>query len=801
MKAIIMAGGQGTRLRPLTCTLPKPMLEIATRPVIEYTIELLKKHGIREIGITLHYLPEVIRSHLGTGRDMDVSIDYFTETTPLGTAGSIKQAEDFLSDTFIVMSGDGLCDVDLTKAIQFHNANNADVTVVLTATEAPLEYGAVITDESSKIIRFDEKPSWSEVVTDKINTGIYIINKDVLSYIPKDKPFDFSNELFPLLMSEQKRIFGYFSANYWCDIGNIASYSKANSDALHGKVNINMPEGFTCKDGICLGKNVKIHESAKLIAPCMISHNATISDGCVIGPDVIISEGSTISANTSIKSSVIYPDVYVDRLCELRGCIISSGCKLSQGVKVFEGSCIGQNTQIGGYSTITGSASIWPYKFIEENCTVTENVIWQRVRYSGYFTNEAISGKINSQVTNKTALISAQAFASQGLKRIVLANSGSNASKMLFDAARSGLISAGAEVIDIGTVPLPCLRYTVRLLGAGGGIYTAEEDSIASLYFIESSGGAISSSQMRKITASLNNDTLCYCDATSMSSTQTFSRALEHYEVHVCDMFERKFESQSKLTVGIRHSGSLTSEFLIHLLMKLGIKCEVFDMNFQPEIPCDILVSIDEHGQTLTIYDNKKLPVDRHVINLLLNYISLEVSDGGYTVADYSSPNAVDEVARSSNGTVIRTRSGTRSLIEEIVKHDGIPDRLPIGKMSMYYDANVFLLSLLSICVRDNKTLNELLSSLPKLHINEKDVPCSWELRCKVLSGLSKNSSMSSRGGIKITQKYGWSLILPDEKRPYIKIFSEAYSQEYAQELTDICEKKIKALTENNENK
>ena len=796
MKAIIMAGGQGTRLRPLTCTQPKPMLPIAARPTIEYTIDLLKKHGIREIGVTLHYLPQVIRSHLGTGRDFDVSIEYFTETTPLGTAGSIKQAEEFLSDTFIVMSGDGLCDVDITKVLEFHKQNNADVTVVLKQTDTPLEYGAVITDENGQIIRFDEKPTWSEVVTDRVNTGIYVINKDVLSYIPNDKPFDFSNELFPLLMSKGKRLFGYLSNDYWCDIGNISSYSAANFDVLNGKVNASFENDITCQNGICIGKNVSIHPSAKLVAPCMISHNTSIGENCIIGPNVVIGEESTISANTTIKSSILHHNVYIDKLCELRGCVISSGCKLSQGVKVFESSVIGQNVQICSYTTITGGASVWPYKYIEENCTVAENIIWQRVRYSGYFTNEAISGKLNSQVTNKTSLISAQAFASDGIKRVILANSGSPASKMLCDAAKSGAISSGAEVIDLGVVPLPCIRYVVRLLGAGGGIYTAEEESVASIYFIDSNGGAISSSKMRKITASLNNDTLCYCQTAEIKEPQSFSRALEHYHNHIYEMFEKKFPSDVKFTVGIKHNGSLTGEFIIHLLLKLGIRCEVLNKDLYPTISCDVIVSIDDHGQTLTIYDDKKFPIDRHITNLLLNYIALEASDEAYTIADYSSPNAVDEVARASNGVVIRTRSGTKSLIEEIVKHDSIPDRLPIGKMSMYYDANVFLLSLLSACIREDKTPIELISSLPELYINEREIACPWELRCKVLSGLSGSSNNVGKGGIKITQKYGWSLMIPDEKRPYIKIFSEAYSQEYAEELTDICEKKIRQLCE-----
>ncbi|HHU32543.1 MAG TPA: nucleotidyltransferase family protein, partial [Clostridia bacterium] len=208
MKAIIMAGGEGSRLRPLTCTIPKPLVPILNRPVMEYTIELLKRNQIEEIGVTLQYLPQEIENWFGDGREWNISLTYFTETNPLGTAGSVKNAESFLDDTFIVISGDALTDFDLQKAIDFHKKKKALVTLILTSVNNPLEYGVVLTHKDGSIDRFLEKPGWGEVFSDQVNTGIYIIEPDVLEYIPSDKPYDFSKDLFPALLHKDLPLFG-----------------------------------------------------------------------------------------------------------------------------------------------------------------------------------------------------------------------------------------------------------------------------------------------------------------------------------------------------------------------------------------------------------------------------------------------------------------------------------------------------------------------------------------------------------------------------------------------------------------
>ncbi|MBS3994895.1 MAG: nucleotidyltransferase family protein, partial [Alkaliphilus sp.] len=195
MKALIMAGGKGTRLRPLTCGIPKPMVPILNKPVMEYSIKLLKKYGIRDIAVTMAYLPTVITDYFADGEKWGVHLKYFNEEVPLGTGGSVKNAEEFLEDTFIVISGDALTDLDINQALKYHKMKKSRATLVLKKEPVPVEYGVVITDESGRIIRFLEKPSWGEVFSDTINTGIYILEPEVLNYYQKGENFDFSKDL------------------------------------------------------------------------------------------------------------------------------------------------------------------------------------------------------------------------------------------------------------------------------------------------------------------------------------------------------------------------------------------------------------------------------------------------------------------------------------------------------------------------------------------------------------------------------------------------------------------------------
>jgi mannose-1-phosphate guanylyltransferase / phosphomannomutase len=239
MRAVLMAGGSGTRLRPLTCDLPKPMVPVFNRPIAEHIINLLKNHDIREVIATLHYLPDVMREYFGTGRDFDIQMTYsIEEEQPLGTAGCVKNIEELLDDTFLVISGDSITDFDLSAAIRFHYQKGSKATLVLARVPDPMEFGVVITDQEGRIQRFLEKPSTSEIFSDTVNTGTYILEPEVLQYLPHNEESDFSKDLFPLLLAKNEPMYGYVAESYWCDVGNLDAYRQAQYDGLEGKVNL-----------------------------------------------------------------------------------------------------------------------------------------------------------------------------------------------------------------------------------------------------------------------------------------------------------------------------------------------------------------------------------------------------------------------------------------------------------------------------------------------------------------------------------------------------------------------------------
>src|ERR1700677_426916 len=236
MKGVLMAGGEGSRLRPLTSRRPKPLAPVAGKPVMEHIIGLLRRHGITEIVATLHYLADEVESYFDSGSDFGVTMEYVVEDTPLGTAGAVKMAAKLLAgETFIVISGDALTDIDLTALIEHHRREGNDVTIALQRVTNPLEFGVVVTDENGRITRFLEKPSWGEVFSDTINTGIYVLEPDILERMIRGRNYDFSKDLFPEMLRDGAKLGAYIIDAYWPDIGNLEQYQQANYDALEGK--------------------------------------------------------------------------------------------------------------------------------------------------------------------------------------------------------------------------------------------------------------------------------------------------------------------------------------------------------------------------------------------------------------------------------------------------------------------------------------------------------------------------------------------------------------------------------------
>ncbi len=339
MKAMIMAAGFGTRLRPLTYSIPKPMVPILNKPVLEHILEKLRDLGVTQVGLNLHAHPHMIKGYFKNGERWGIKINYSEEKSLLGTAGGVKNFEDFFKETFIVLSGDGVIDIDINDALKFHKRKKALVTIILKRIDNRLEYGVVLLKRNFMIKRFVEKPFWADVFSNLANTGMYILEPAVFRYIPKNKFFDFGHDLWPILIKKRKRLFGYITDGYWCDIGNLNEYKKAHRDALEKKINLIFP-GEEIKKNVWVGENSYIDNSAKLNPPCIIGKNCIIEKDAVIGKFSSIGDGSVIKKGAEIKNCILWRKVVVGENVQLQNCIIGNETTVKENIYVSEGAIL-----------------------------------------------------------------------------------------------------------------------------------------------------------------------------------------------------------------------------------------------------------------------------------------------------------------------------------------------------------------------------------------------------------------------------------------------------------------------------
>lgn len=342
MKAVILAGGEGTRLRPLTFNRPKSMVPILNRPFLEHMIDYLKGYNINDIILALCYLPDHIQNYFGDGSDFGVRLTYVMENSPLGTAGAVKNIEQHIDETFFVFNGDIFTDLDLTQMMEFHQEMKAKVTIALTPVENPSIYGVVEADANSRVERFIEKPSPDAVTTNMINAGTYIIAPEVLAPIPPESFCTFEREVFPMLVETGEPVYSYPSDAYWIDIGSHEKYLKLHYDLLSGKTAKPFPSKGIQIDGDC-----DIHPQAKLKGPIIIGTN------CVIGPRVRVKGPSVIGPNCQIgvdsliDGVVVWKNTRLGQGVSARRCVIAENVHVGDRSQILEGSVLGDNVIVG----------------------------------------------------------------------------------------------------------------------------------------------------------------------------------------------------------------------------------------------------------------------------------------------------------------------------------------------------------------------------------------------------------------------------------------------------------------------
>ena len=410
--------------------------------------------------VTVAFLPQAIRSYFGDGSNLGLQIEYSVEETPLGTAGSVRLASDRLDDTTLVISGDALCDIDLTQLVEFHKEKGAAVTIGLKSVENPLEFGIVVTDDDGRIERFLEKPSWGQVFSDTINTGIYVLEPEVLKHVPADRPFDFSKELFPLLLEMGRPMYGYVCDGYWQDIGNLDQFRQANFDALDEKVRLNIPAS-ACAATCGSARAWRSTTSPTCQGPAFIGSDCRIAPDAEVAPYTVLGSGVTLREHARVSHSVIDLGTYIGRAAIVEGAIVGRSCDIRTHARLHEGVAIGDHVILGDQSVIYPGVRIYPYKEVEYGAQLHESLIWESRASTRLFTRSQVTGLVNVDLTPDVAVRfgSALGTALRRGSRVVATRESAPAYRAVKRAIIAGLNAAGVQVVDLRTLPAPVGKH------------------------------------------------------------------------------------------------------------------------------------------------------------------------------------------------------------------------------------------------------------------------------------------------------------------------------------------------------
>src|SRR5579859_7794532 len=819
MKAVVMAGGEGSRLRPLTILRPKPMVPIVGRPVMEHILNLLKAHGITDVVVTVQYMASAIEDYFGDGSQLGMHISYSREEVPLGTAGSVKNAEEFLDEPFLVISGDALTDFDLGAIIKYHQDHKALATLTLAHVANPLEYGVIITDDTGHIRQFLEKPSWGEVFSDTINTGIYVLDPVIFSYFEKDKPYDFSQELFPYMLQKGDPIYGFVAEGYWCDVGNLAEYMKANADVLQAKVNVQIP-GTDMGGGVWAEEGVEIAPDAQIFGPVYLGHDCKIKSGTIIHGPSCVGHYTIVDDRAQIDRSVVWSNSYIGERTELRGALVGTSTSVKSKAVMFEGAVVGDHSVIDESAIIQPGVKIWPNKEIETGAVITSSIIWGSQGRRSLFGRYGVTGLVNVDITPDFAAKLGAAYGAVLPKGAVVCVNRDNhrTPRMVKRAIISGLPSAGVNVSDLETVPLPVARYYVRTTDAAGGVHirlSPFDQRIVDIKFFDSTGLDISTNTQRKIENLFFREDfrrvylddigqISYAPAVNDRYIAAFLRAVD-----IEALRKRKY----RLVVDYGHGGSV--EVMSPVFNAIGADvialnatrdptrysrtAEQFDRDMQilasitGTLKADLGVRIDTGGEKIFVVDDHGQQVDGGKLLAAMAELVLRGRGSGTVAVPVTAPSVVQKVVERQKGKVVYTKVMPQALSNAATS----PGMVLVGdgaggfvfpEFHPAFDGMYAIMKLLEALAHFDTALSDVVSKLPPYYLIRTQVNCPWEYKGKVMRILSEQYREQREepiDGVKIDLGEEWVLVLPDADRPLFHVLAESRSRDAAQALAD----------------
>lgn len=823
-----MAGGEGSRLRPLTINRPKPMVSIANKPCLGHIFELLTRSGITDAYVTLQYLASVIQDSYGDGAAVGMRLHYSIEETPLGTGGSVRQIGDGLTETFIVISGDALTDIDLTKVIAFHKEKGACVTLTLYRVPDPLEYGVVITDGDGRITEFLEKPSWGEVFSDTINTGIYVIEPRVLERYPIGASFDFSKDLFPQLLADGEPMYGYVAEGYWTDVGSIPEYARANADLLTGRVRT-APLGTEIRPGVFAEGDVEIDPTAVLTGPVYLGSGVKIAGGTqIVGPTVLRAQ-VVVDAGAIIDRSIVWRNTYIGERAELHGAIVGRQCALKSRVILEEGSVIGDHSVVNEGARVRAQVKIWPDKQIEGGATVGASLIWGSQGRRALFGRFGVTGLVNVDLTPEFAARLGAAYAST-LPRgatVTLNRDQHRTSRMLKRSLMGGIVSAGVHVADLSQAPLPIDRFHTKHVGATGGVHVRVSPfdvRVCDIKFFDQHALDMGKPAERKVENVFFREDFRRVTYDDVGRIFESPRVGEAYsEAFARNVQHAKELAAAQFNIVVNFSHGTAAGFLPQLLETLGIhsvpirgvvsenvgvrsledfeqqKRELGTITSTLRATCGAIV--DAGGEKIFVADDRGRVIDdRHFLAV---YASLAARHGKDAIAVPGfAPASVERLVTEAGGRLVRVRSSAEAQMSYAAREkpllvaDGLGGFI-FPAFHPWFDGLFAVVRLLELLALGGTTLSQVVDRIPVPHIARLKVECPWSAKGRVMRLLAQDPATASTrqiDGVKHTSGDEWALVLPDADQPLLTVWAEAADDGRAWALAHQYADRVNAL-------
>ena len=813
MKAVIMAGGHGTRLRPLTSDQPKPMIPIVNLPCMEHIVRLLESHGVTDIVATLQFMPEEIQDYFGDGSYWGVDMRYSIEDVPAGTAGSVKLAEERLEgERLLVVSGDALTDADLTRIVGFHEEKGAEATVVLKSVETPLDFGIVITEEDGRISRFLEKPAWGQVFSDTVNTGIYVLEPSVLDEIPPGEEYDFAKDLFPKLLEAGRPLYGYVTQDYWQDIGTLEQYMQAQRDVLNGKMGSAIrPPGTRLRENVYVGIRAQVDEE-ELTGPVVIGENVRVDEGAKVGPYSVIADNVVIAAGATIERSVIAEGTYVGEGAELFDTLVGRSSYIQPRARLLERSASGDDVIVGEGATVSADVKVYPHKTVESGANVTQSLIYETMGLRTLFKGGVVRGKFNVDLTPEFVVRLASSFGTE-LDPGVVVTVGRDSSRSAQAAKRamvSALTATGVNVRDLRAAHAGVVRHDV-LAGksvAGAHLRAGDDLDEVEILFFSSDATPMSEPDQRAVERVFAREEYRRAHGAGIGELIYPGRAVEQYVERLVRAASPEKTRGATLVVDFR--GGVASLVAGRVFQRLGISAVVMEgfanaagsgeaaeaPGMGPEAALDRVrrvvptvgaafgAVVGPTGEDVRFVDDLGEPVPADVmlacflerlrpekvvlpINLSRGYEELIRSNGGEL-----------EESRTSLGNVALKAAEVGAGVAVAGLDDGryvFPAFLPAP------DCFMTLARALELFREEPLSGVRARFGFSFGAVVHRRLDCPWADKGRVMRGLAEKFGADPDAilteGVKLNLDEGWVLMLPDPDNPLFYVYAEANTE------------------------